>query len=182
MDRIIAAVLIIILSPILILLMCITFLDLKYSPIFIQLRTLSGVEEFNFYKIRSMRKTAPKVPTGEFKNVDVYISRWGRFLRFYSLDELLNLICIVNGDMKFIGPRPIMPCEAELVGLRFKNGINGKPGITGLAQVSGRDLISINRKVACERYYNYRKKSLKLRIFIIYKTVIIVIKKSGITH
>jgi O-antigen biosynthesis protein WbqP len=182
MDRILALVLIIIISPILVLLICITFLDFKCNPIFIQIRTVSGSEQFSFYKIRSMRKTAPNVPTGELTNTDLHISRWGRFLRMYSLDELLNLICIVNGDMKFIGPRPIMPIETELLTLRRLNGIKSKPGITGLAQISGRDLISKSRKVACERYYDRRQASLKLRIFIIFKTVLIVLRKTGITH
>ena len=182
MDRILALILIIIVSPILILLLCITLLNLKCNPIFVQTRTVMGEDHFSFYKIRSMHKKAPNVPTGEFINVDQYISPWGRFIRGYSLDELLNLICILKGDMKFIGPRPIMPCETELVLLRFKNGINCKPGITGLAQISGRDLITISRKVACEKYYNRRKASLKLRIFILYKTILIVVKKTGITH
>ena len=182
MDRIIAFVLIIIISPILLILICITLFDLKCNPIFIQKRTVSGQGDFNFYKIRSMYKTAPHVPTGEFSDVHKHTSRWGRFIRLYSLDELLNLVCIVFGYMKFIGPRPIMICETELVLLRLKNGINDKPGITGLAQINGRDNIRIGRKVACEKYYNRRKASLKLRLFIIYKTVLIVIKKTGITH
>ena len=182
MDRIIAFILIIIISPILGLLMFMTLLDLKCNPIFIQKRTVSGPGDFSFYKIRSMYKTAPNVPTGEFINIHMYSSRWGRFLRLYSLDELLNLICIVNGDMLFIGPRPIMICETELLLLRKKNGIVGKPGITGLAQISGRDLITVNRKIACERYYNRKSASLSLKLFIIYKTFVIVVNKTGITH
>lgn len=182
MDRIIALILILIILPILLLLLCITFFNLKCSPIFKQVRTVSGVNCFNFYKIRSMYEIAPNVPTGEFRDTHLYISRWGKFLRKSSLDELLNLICIVNGNMKFIGPRPIMPVETELISLRVANGIDCKPGITGLAQISGRDVITIDRKVACERYYNRRKSSLKLRTFIIYKTFITVINKTGITH
>jgi O-antigen biosynthesis protein WbqP len=181
-DRILAIVLIVILSPILVLLLCVTFLDLKCNPIFVQIRTLSGEKNFRFYKIRSMNKLAPNVPTGEFTNANLHITRWGRFLRMYSLDELLNLICIINGDMEFIGPRPIMPVETELLALRSKNAINSKPGITGLAQIKGRDLITLNRKVACERYYDHRKSSIKLRIYIIYVTFLIVIKKTGISH
>jgi O-antigen biosynthesis protein WbqP len=182
MDRILAFILIIIISPLLIVLICITAFNLKCNPIFSQKRTVSGRKEFIFYKIRSMYKFAPNVPTGEFKNTDLHIGPWGRFLRIYSLDELLNLICIVKGDMKFIGPRPIMICETELVLLRSKSGIDCKPGITGLAQISGRDLITVSRKIACERYYNRRKASLSLRFFIIYKTALIVVKKTGITH
>ncbi len=181
-DRFVAFFLLILLMPLIIILMVVTFLDIKCNPVFIQKRTVSGEREFNFYKIRSMRKIAPNIPTGEFKNVDLFITSWGRFLRMYSLDELLNLVCIVKGDMKFIGPRPIMLCESELVTLRSKNGIDCMPGITGLAQINGRDLISLNRKVACEKYYNIKKSSLKLRFFILYKTILIVISKSGITH
>jgi O-antigen biosynthesis protein WbqP len=182
MDRFLAFLLIIILTPFLLILLLVTFLDMKCNPVFIQIRTVSGDKEFKFYKIRSMRKMAPNVPTSDFKNVDLYITRWGRILRLYSLDELLNLICIVNGNMKFIGPRPIMPCESNLVSLRSKNGIDCMPGITGLAQINGRDLITVHRKVACERYYNRKKSSLNLRKFILYKTVLLVIKKTGITH
>ena len=182
MERILALVLIIIISPILVMLMLITFWDLKCNPIFIQTRTLSGEENFRFYKIRSMRKSAPNVPTGELKNANVHITLWGRFLRTYSLDELLNLICIINGDMKFIGPRPIMPAEVELLALRSKNKVTSKPGITGLAQIKGRDLITMNRKVACERYYCRWKASPKIRIYIIGVTFLSVIKKTGISH
>ena len=182
MDRILALILIIILSPLLILLICITAFNLKCNPIFLQIRTVSGRSEFKFYKIRSMHKLAPNVPTGTFKDANLYITRWGRFLRMYSMDELLNLVCIVNGDMKFIGPRPIMTCESDLVLLRTKNRIECKPGITGLAQISGRDLITVNRKIACERYYSRKSSSLSLRLFIIYRTFVIVVKKTGITH
>lgn len=182
MDRILAFLLIVILSPILLILLLITFLDFKCNPIFEQLRTGFGSKEFKFYKIRSMRKLAPNIPTGEFKDSHKYITRWGKFLRIYSLDELLNLVCIVKGDMKFIGPRPIMVTELQLISLRLKNGIDCKPGITGLAQINGRDLITIDRKVACERYYNRRKSSVLLRIYIVYKTVQIVFSKSGISH
>lgn len=182
MDRILALLLIVLFSPILLILLFITFLDLQCNPIFVQTRTVSGRKEFKFYKIRSMRKLAPNIPTGEFRDSHKYITRWGKFLRIYSLDELLNLISIVRGDMNFIGPRPIMITELQLISLRVKNGIDCKPGITGLAQINGRDLISIDRKVTCERYYNRKKSSVNLRIYIIYKTVLIVFNKSGILH
>ena len=182
MDRILGLLLFIMVSPILLVLLCVTFLDLKCNPIFIQVRTVDGSKIFHFYKIRSMRKITPNVPTSEFESPELYITRWGTFLRSYSLDELFNLICIINGDMKFIGPRPIMPVETQLIKLRLQNGIECMPGITGLAQINGRDVITVNRKVACERYYNRRKGSVKLNIFIIYQTFILVIKKTGITH
>jgi O-antigen biosynthesis protein WbqP len=182
MDRVLAFFLLIILSPLIIILLLVTWLNFQCNPVFVQKRTVSGINHFNFYKIRSMRKIAPNIPTGEFVNIDLYINRWGRFLRVYSLDELLNLICIVNGNMKFIGPRPIMLSELHLIFLRSKNKIDCMPGITGLAQINGRDLITINRKIACEKYYNLRKGSIKLRLFILFQTFQIVIRKTGITH
>lgn len=181
-DRLLAFLILIILSPVIFLLLFITWLNLKCNPIFIQKRTVSGDREFNFYKIRSMRKIAPNIPTSEFKNVKLYVTKWGSFLRIYSLDELLNLICIVNGDMKFIGPRPIMLTELDLIAARTRNKIYCMPGITGLAQINGRDLITVNRKLACEKYYSIRKMSIKLRLYILFKTLQIVIKKTGITH
>ena len=182
MDRLVAFVLLVCLSPILILLLIITTIDLKCNPIFVQKRTIASITEFNFYKIRSMRKTAPEVPTGEFGAPHLHITRWGKFLRSNSLDELLNLISIIQGNMNFIGPRPIMTCEYELINLRASCNIRSKPGITGLAQVNGRDLITITRKVACERIYERRKSSVILRLYILLKTAEIVLKKSGIAH
>jgi len=129
-----------------------------------------------------MSVKAPIIPTADFKDAESYITPWGSLMRMYSFDELFNLICIVKGDMKFIGPRPIMPCEYDLLNLRLKYRIRSKAGITGLAQVNGRDVISLTKKVVCERYYEMRKKSLILRISISLKTIYIVLKKSDITH
>jgi O-antigen biosynthesis protein WbqP len=182
MDRLIALIVIICISPLLLILLIVTMIDLKCNPIFSQKRTVNGESEFVFYKLRSMHKDAPVVPTAEFEGAQKYISRWGSFVRMYSLDELFNLICIIKGDMNFIGPRPIMSCEVYLLGLRINNNIKSKPGLTGLAQVNGRDLITLKRKVVCERYYEMKKKSIMLRISILLKTVEIVFRKSGITH
>ncbi len=102
-------------------------------------------------------------------------------MRSYSIDELLNLINILKGDMNFIGPRPIMPNEAELTTLRIVNNIKGKAGLTGLAQINGRDFVTLTKKVACERYYE-RNKSLKLQIWIIWRTFWLVIRKVGVSH
>jgi len=182
MDRLIAFLLILCLSPLILLLLVITAIDIRGNPVFVQKRTVSGPTAFNFYKIRSMRKNAPVVPTSEFLLPQIYITPWGKFLRSNSLDELLNLVCIVGGDMNFIGPRPTMISEYELIDLRVKHHIRSKAGITGLAQINGRDVISLNRKVACERVYELRKSSLIFRLYILLKTFEIVIKKSGISH
>jgi len=181
-DRFLALLLILILSPLILLLLLITAFHFKCNPIYSQSRTTNGDRVFMFYKIRSMKLNSPHVPTGMLTNTENYISPWGDFLRKSSLDELLNMICVMKGDMNFIGPRPIMIEEIGLSELRKRNGVNCNPGITGLAQINGRDLIQITRKVACERYYNRNKNSIKLRTYIFYKTIIAVIKKSGITH
>jgi O-antigen biosynthesis protein WbqP len=94
----------------------------------------------------------------------------------------MNLVSIIKGDMKFIGPRPIMDIENELIDLRRRNGISGLAGITGLAQINGRDEITMQRKVACERYYKRHHPSMSLRMMILLRTFIIVIRKSGISH
>jgi O-antigen biosynthesis protein WbqP len=182
MDRLIACFVLVCLTPLILLLLLITMFDLKYSPVFVQKRTVDGGKIFNFYKIRSMHKGAPVIPTPEFNEPHLYISRWGKFLRSNSLDELLNLICIIEGNMNFIGPRPIMMTELELLNLRKQYKITGKPGITGLAQINGRDIITVTRKVACERIYEQRKSSLKFRTNIFLMTIVIVLKKSGIAH
>ncbi|MFM2230267.1 MAG: hypothetical protein RL607_1525 [Bacteroidota bacterium] len=181
MDRIIAFLIICLLSPILFVLLVVTTIVFRCNPIFTQKRTVNGKSEFKFYKIRSMSKNAPIIPTNEFKDANVYINRWGRFLRRSSLDELLNLWNIVRGEMKFIGPRPIMICEVLLIEYRQRAGITDYPGITGLAQINGRDSIRLARKVACEKYYN-RNKSVRLYFYILYRTAMIVYNKSGIIH
>ncbi len=172
----------IILSPIILVVLLITTIDLKYYPVFVQIRTIDGNKCFNFIKIRTMKKNSPNVPTSDFVDPGIYITKWGSFLRRNSIDEILNLVCILKGDMSFIGPRPIMFNEFDLIDLRTRSGITGKGGITGLAQVNGRDHIDLTRKVACERYYQRNCKSILLNVHILLKTLLIVLKKTDISH
>lgn len=156
-------------------------LDLKCNPIFKQTRTVNGDSIFIFYKFRSMKKYAPDVPTNNLKNPIQYTTKWSRLLRSYSVDELLNLINILKGEMNFVGPRPIMLEETELIDLRKRNSVNGKAGITGLAQINGRDFVTSTKKVACERFYE-RNKSVRLQSWIIWRTFWLVIRKVGVSH
>ncbi len=181
MNKILAFLLIVFISPILLVILIITTFNLRCNPVFKQNRTVNGSSIFIFYKFRSMKKFAPDIPTDLLINPNKYTTKWTRFLRSYSIDELLNLINILKGDMNFIGPRPIMPDETDLTSLRKTNGIEGKSGITGLAQINGRDFVTITKKVACERYYQ-RNQSLRLRIWIIWRTFWLVIKKVGVSH
>jgi O-antigen biosynthesis protein WbqP len=168
-------------SPIILIILLITFFDLKANPIFVQDRVIDGSRIFKFYKIRTMKKSAPQVATNLIESPHLFITKWGKFLRTTSIDEVLNLISIVKGDMNFIGPRPIMVNEIELIEYRKRNGISSKGGVTGLAQIEGRDYILVTRKIAAERYYE-SKKNFLLDVSIILKTIYIVLKRSGISH
>jgi O-antigen biosynthesis protein WbqP len=180
-NRLIALLLLLLISPIVLLLLFITFIDIRDNPIFMQRRVVDGSKVFNFYKIRSMAIDAPLIPTPFFSDSKLYITKWGSFLRKSSLDELLNLISIINGDMNFIGPRPVMVEEFTIIESRKKHRIKSKGGITGFAQINGRDIITPNRKIAAEKYYESHK-SLRLDIFIFFTTFKLVIKRSGVSH
>jgi O-antigen biosynthesis protein WbqP len=128
-----------------------------------------------------MRKNTPQLASGLIERPDLLITRWGRFLRFWSIDELLNLVSIILGDMNFIGPRPIMPNEEDLIKLRMRYGIKSKGGLTGLAQINGRDFISLSRKIAAEKYYENNKSNI-LNFYILLKTIKIVLLRRDISH
>lgn len=151
-----------------------------FPLIFKQKRVGLHNEDFYIYKIRTMKNNTPQLSTNELENPEGYRLKCGRFLRKYSIDELPNLWNIVKGDMNFIGPRPLMRREKRLHALRMRyNILEQKPGITGWAQVNGRDIISIPKKVVLERYY-LRNKSFRLKAYILYRTVIIVLRAAGV--
>ena len=181
MNQLLAFLIVVLLTPFFLIIIIITKFNLQCDPIFFQTRTVNGIVTFVFYKIRSMKNFAPDVPTDVMENPNLYTTKWTKFLRAYSIDELLNLINIIKGDMNFIGPRPIMPAEIELIKLRLQNGVYRKAGITGLAQINGRDFVTVSRKVACERYYE-RNKSFSLDAWIIWRTIWLVIRKVGVSH
>jgi O-antigen biosynthesis protein WbqP len=129
-----------------------------------------------------MKKYTPNVATNLLQNPESYLLRVGRVLRKLSIDELPNLINIIKGEMVFIGPRPSLYNQYDLINLRVKAGVDKlKPGITGWAQINGRDDISIERKVQLEQEY-LQKKSLLFDIKIIIKTLINVLFIKGIRH
>jgi O-antigen biosynthesis protein WbqP len=129
-----------------------------------------------------MRLDAPTVATHLMKNPDLYLTPVGVFLRKFSLDELPQLWSILKGDMSFIGPRPALYNQDDLIALRTEKGIHRLiPGVTGWAQVNGRDDIPIPLKVEYDAYYmNNRNIFMNLRI--LWMTFINVIRKRGIKH
>lgn len=133
-------------------------------------------------KFRTMRVNTPTVATHLLQNPDLYVTKLGRFLRKTSLDELPQLWCILKGDMSMVGPRPFLESETEIIELRTKVGIDTLlPGLTGWAQINGRDALTNEQKVQYDYEY-LQKKSLLFDLKIIVKTIGIVIRRQGILH
>ena len=129
-----------------------------------------------------MKKNTPNVATHLLENPASYLLRIGGALRKLSLDELPNLINIIKGEIVFVGPRPALYNQDDLMALRVAAGVDKlKPGITGWAQINGRDDISIEKKVQLEQEYLY-KKSLLFDIEIIIKTFTNVLFSKGVAH
>lgn len=137
---------------------------------------------FNMPKFRTMLTNTPSVATHLLKDPDKYLTPIGKLLRKYSLDEIPQLWSVLKGDLSFVGPRPALFNQNDLINLRTKNLIHKIiPGITGLAQVNGRDRLSIKKKVKFDAdYMKVRSFSTDLRI--IYVTIKKVIISSDIKH
>ena len=133
-------------------------------------------------KFRTMKINTPDIATHELQNPDKFITSIGYFLRKTSLDEITQVYSIFIGDMRLVGPRPALYNQYDLIELRTQKGIDQlKPGITGWAQVNGRDDLSIQEKVKYDEEYLI-KASLSIDIYIIWHTIIKSSKKEGISH
>ena len=129
-----------------------------------------------------MKKNTPNVATHLLEDPGQYVLKIGKLLRKLSLDELPNLINIIKGEMVFVGPRPALFNQDDLMELRVKVGVEKlKPGITGWAQINGRDEISLKEKVKFEKEYLERK-SLSFDIKILVFTFTSVLKSDGVKH
>ena len=137
---------------------------------------------FKMPKFRSMLTGTPAVATHLLDNPGAYLSPIGGFLRSTSLDELPQLFSVLKGDMSFVGPRPALFNQEDLIALRSEKGVNKLlPGITGWAQVNGRDELSIPDKVALDVEYLNRQ-SFWFDIKILWMTFLKVIKRDGVSH
>ena len=153
-----------------------------YPVFFKQKRIGVNYSFFYIYKFRSMKKNTPNVATHLLQNPDIFLLRAGKFIRKTSLDELPNLINIIKGEMVFVGPRPALFNQDDLMQFRVATGVSKlKPGITGWAQINGRDEISISQKVQLEQEYLY-KKSFLFDLEIMIKTFTNVLFSKGISH
>lgn len=137
---------------------------------------------FKMPKFRTMSLDTPEIATHLMKDPDRYLTPIGPFLRKFSLDELPQLWSILKGDMSFIGPRPALYNQDDLIELRTKKGVHRLiPGVTGWAQVNGRDDLPIPVKVEYEEYY-MNHKSLILDLKIALMTLVNVLRKRGVKH
>ena len=137
---------------------------------------------FKMAKFRTMKLNTPQAATHLMENPEAYLIRGGGFLRKYSLDELPQLLNILKGDMSFVGPRPALFNQDDLVELRTGKGIHKLvPGVTGWAQVNGRDDLPIPVKVSFDEYY-LKHRSFAFDIYIMFLTVLKVIKREGVKH
>ena len=137
---------------------------------------------FKMPKFRSMLIDTPAVATHLLDNPDAYLSPIGGFLRSTSLDELPQLFSVLKGDMSFVGPRPALYNQDDLIALRTQKGVDKLlPGITGWAQVNGRDELSIPDKVTLDVEYLNRQ-SFWFDMKILWMTFLKVIKRDGVSH
>jgi O-antigen biosynthesis protein WbqP len=181
-NRLIALVILILLSPVFLFVAFAILIEDGYPFFFNQIRVGLNYSFFNIYKFRSMKKNTPNVATHLLNNPDQYLLKIGKFIRKTSLDELPNLINIIKGEMVFVGPRPALYNQDDLMALRVAAGVDKlKPGITGWAQINGRDEISIEQKVRLEQEY-LLKKSFLFDIEILVKTFTNVLFSKGVSH
>ena len=171
LDIILSFVALIVLSPIFLIIVIAIKLDSKGPAVFTQIRLGKDNKEFKIYKFRTMYTTAPKnVSTEEFTDAASYVTKVGKFLRMTSFDETSQFFNVLKGDMSIIGPRPLILNIGEWLTLREKSGANRiRPGITGLAQINGRDDISAECKAAYDTEY-YKNLSFALDVKIFFKT------------
>ncbi|MER2515732.1 MAG: sugar transferase [Candidatus Accumulibacter phosphatis] len=145
-------------------------------------RVGKGNRIFRMPKFRSMRLGTPAVATHLLQNPDAHLTPIGSFLRKSSLDELPQLWNILKGEMSFVGPRPALFNQEDLIALRTKCAVHELlPGLTGWAQVNGRDELPIPEKVKLDAEY-LRRQSLGFDISILWLTVVKVARRDGVAH
>ncbi len=174
---------IIVLSPILLILCIAIKIDSKGPVIFKQKRVGKNKTHFYIYKFRTMKVDTPQeTPTHLLSNPDFFITRVGKFLRKTSLDELPQLFNILKGDMAVIGPRPALWNQYDLIEERDKYHANDiRPGLTGLAQISGRDELEIDYKARLDGQYTANiTPMMDLKCF--FGTIISVFKSEGVVE
>ena len=181
LNRFFAFILIITICPLFIIVALLIIIEDGFPIFFTQKRIGINLSFFKIYKFRSMKKNTPNVATHLLINPERYLLQIGIFIRKTSLDELPNLINIVKGEMVFVGPRPALYNQDDLMSLRVAKGVDKlKPGITGWAQINGRNALSWNEKFLLDLWY-VEHRSFWLDLCILYRTVWHVLSRQGIS-
>jgi len=179
LDKLLALILIILFAPVMIIVAILIYLWDGRPVIFTQERPGLNEKIFKIYKFRTM--TNEKDEFGNLLPDEKRLKGIGKIIRSFSLDELPQLFNVLKGDMSFIGPRPLLPEYLLLYSEEQKKRHLVKPGITGLAQVKGRNAINWRKKFKYDVFY-VNHLSFKLDLYIICQTVLKVIKKDGISQ
>ncbi len=181
LDIVFSLLLLIVLAVPMLLLTLLAAYDTHGSPFFLQTRMGRRGKTFRMIKFRTMSKDAPpETATYDLVDPDRYISPIGHFLRRFSLDELPQLWNVLKGDMSFIGPRPVILSETELLDMRVLHGANEvRPGITGFAQIRGRDSLPLPQKAFLDGYYA-RHATFVMDMRILWKSFFYVIRHEGV--
>lgn len=181
-NRLLSLFALVLLSPIFFIVALFIYFEDGTPILFKQKRVGVNYSFFYIYKFRSMKKDTPNVATHLLENPKKYLLKIGGTIRSLSIDELPNLINILKGDMVFVGPRPALYNQDDLMQLRVVAGVDRLvPGITGWAQINGRDEISLEEKVNFEQEYLERKSfwfDLKIVVF----TFLKVLHRKGVKH
>ena len=181
-DILSSLIAIILFSPILLALVIIVKCTSQGPVLFKQRRIGKDNVEFMIYKFRTMRIDTPNVATHLLKNPEQYITSIGKFMRKTSLDELPQLFNILKGEMSVVGPRPALYNQYDLIEMRTNANVHTvRPGLTGLAQVSGRDELENEQKVHFDQQY-VQKQSFFFDLKIIFLTVVKVFKSEGVVE
>lgn len=177
-DVFLSGVALIVLSPILLILTVVGAVKMKGNPFFTQLRPGKKEKIFRLIKFRTM--TCEKDAEGNLLPDEKRLTGYGQFLRSTSLDELPELINIFLGNMSIVGPRPLLVGYLPLYNAEQKHRHDVRPGLTGYAQVNGRNAISWEERFSLDVQYTQRV-SLAMDIGILFKTVLAVFKREGIS-
>lgn len=181
LDTLLAGIAMILLTPLFLVVMLIIKIETRGPAVFTQERMGKDGKPFKIYKFRTMQAHAPSdIATELLVDSDYWITRFGKFLRKTSIDELPQLLNIVKGEMAIVGPRPVVLTQKGLIESRLQYGVYSVlPGLTGWAQINGRDLIDDDQKVALDVEYLH-KMSFTFDVMCIYRTVFKVAKAEGI--
>lgn len=181
-DFLLASLLLVLLSPFFFLITIVVFVTSRGPVIYWSERVGRLNAVFLMPKFRSMRVDTPVIATHLLNNPNQYLTPVGGFLRRSSLDELPQIWSILKGEMSFVGPRPALFNQKDLIELRSQARIQFLlPGVTGWAQVNGRDDLSLMDKVRFDKEY-FDKQSLSFDLYILWLTFLKVVSRDGISH